>query len=129
MLMEYLGDEDGPAPTLSEVRVPREQARDLFERLMWNVELMLMNDRIHGDLSAYNVLYWDEKATIIDFPQVIDAYGNPNAFRFLLRDVERLCQYFARLGVQADPQRIARGMWSRAMPDETYQIRGAHTKW
>jgi RIO kinase 1 len=129
MLMEYFGDEYAPAPTLIETQLPREDALHIFDGLMRNVELMLTHDRIHGDLSAYNVLYWDGKATIIDFPQVIDAYGNPNAFRFLLRDVERLCQYFARYGVRSDAHRIASGMWARAMPDETYQVRGARTKW
>jgi RIO kinase 1 len=129
ILMEYVGDVGAPAPALNDVHVDRELARHLFERLLQNIELMLSNDRIHGDLSAYNILFWDERAVIIDFPQVIDAYGNPNAFRFLLRDVERTCQYFHRHGLHSDPLRIARVMWDRAMPDETYQVRGAHTKW
>lgn len=125
ILMEYFGEEETPAPTLSQVSLPREEALPLFEYLMRNVELMLKHDRIHGDLSAYNVLYWEGKVTIIDFPQVIDAYNNQGAFRFLRRDVERLCQYFARQGVKSDPERIVAGMWSRAMPDETYQVRGS----
>lgn len=125
LLMGYVGDEHEPAPVLSEVRIPREQAWPLFRRILHNVELMLRHDRIHGDLSAYNVLYWEGKITLIDFPQVIDAYGNPDAFRFLQRDVERICQYFTRYGVEADPIRIVRDLWRRAMPDETYQIRGS----
>jgi RIO kinase 1 len=129
IIMQYFGDEHTPAPTLIEATIPREDARGLFARLMRNVELMLSHDRIHGDLSAYNVLYWDGAATVIDFPQVIDAYGNPDAFRFLLRDVERLCRYFARYGVQTDPERIARGMWARVMPAQTYQIRGTRGGW
>jgi RIO kinase 1 len=129
ILMEYVGDAHSPAPTLIETRLDRDEAHELFERLMRNVELLLRNDRIHGDLSAYNVLYWEGAVTLIDFPQVIDAYGNPNAFRFLLRDVERLCAYFTKYGVRSDPHRIAQGMWSRSMPDETYVVRGANTKW
>lgn len=125
MLMSYLGDEHEPAPTLSEVRIPLEEAHALFHRLMRNVELMLEHDRIHGDLSAYNVLYWDGDVTIIDFPQVIDAYRNSDAFRFLQRDVERLCDYFARYGIRSDARRIAGEMWRRAMPDETRQVRGS----
>jgi RIO kinase 1 len=125
ILMEYFGEEATAAPTLSQVSLSREEAPALFEFLMRNVELMLQHDRIHGDLSAYNVLYWEGKVTIIDFPQVIDAYQNQNAYRFLRRDVERLCQYFTRHGVRSDPERIASGMWRRAMPDETYQVRGS----
>jgi RIO kinase 1 len=125
ILMEYRGEEEVAAPTLSQVAIPREEARELFERLMRNVELMLKHDRIHGDLSAYNVLYWDGKVTIIDFPQVLDAYSNPNGYKFLKRDVERLCQYFSRQGVQSDPEQITSGMWRRSMVDETYEVRGS----
>jgi len=125
MLMEYLGDEEMPAPTLNHVTLSREEARPLFERLMRNVELMLSHDRVHGDLSAYNVLYWEGEITIIDFPQVIDAYRNPDAFTLFARDVERLCQYFARYGVATDPSALATQIWTRTMPDETFQVRGA----
>jgi RIO kinase 1 len=125
MLMAYLGDEHVPAPTLSEIHVERDEARPLCERVLQNIELMLKHDRIHGDLSAYNILYWEGDITLIDFPQVIDAYGNPDAFRFLQRDVERVCAYFARHGVRSDPERIAEGMWQRVMPDETFQVRGS----
>ena len=32
LLMEFIGDEHGPAPTLNDVDVPEEQAQQLFER-------------------------------------------------------------------------------------------------
>lgn len=129
LLMSYLGDEHHPAPTLSEVRVPRDSAPTLLQRILTTVETMLQHDRIHGDLSAYNVLYWEGQVTVIDFPQVIDAYGNPNAFRFLTRDVERVCSYFARLGVRCDSAAIAADMWRRHMPDETFHMRGSRAGW
>ncbi|MEP7198495.1 MAG: RIO1 family regulatory kinase/ATPase, partial [Chloroflexota bacterium] len=53
ILMEYIGDEDEAAPSLQEVSLDRAEARALFERLMRNVGLMLSQDRIHADLSAY----------------------------------------------------------------------------
>jgi RIO kinase 1 len=124
MLMEYIGDEEMPAPHLQRVRLAHDEVEPLFRRLLRNVELMLAHDRIHGDLSAYNVLYWEGDVTIIDFPQVIDAYGNPEAFDLFSRDVERICQYFARYGLRDDPAALACEMWFRAMPDETYQVRG-----
>jgi RIO kinase 1 len=124
MLMEYVGDEAMPAPHLQRVRLAADEVEPLFRRLLHNVELMLAHDRIHGDLSAYNVLYWEGDVTIIDFPQVIDAYGNPEAFELFSRDLERICQYFARYGLREDPASLAHEMWSRAMPDETYQVRG-----
>ncbi len=118
ILMEYLGTADAAAPALNEVTLPRGRARGLFDRLIWNVELMLANRRIHGDLSAYNVLYWDGEFKIIDFPQAIDPWVNPDARAILGRDVQRLCQYFLRYNVRANPQAIAADLWSRYGPPE-----------
>lgn len=56
VLMEYIGAIDEPAPRLSEVELPQEEAQPLFDCIMGNIEL-LIHGRIHGDLSAYNVLY------------------------------------------------------------------------
>jgi RIO kinase 1 len=85
----------------------------MFDRLLWHVELMLSHNRVHGDLSAYNVLYWQERAIVIDFPQAVVATSNPHALRLLQRDIERLCQYFSRYGVEADSRALARDLWSR----------------
>jgi RIO kinase 1 len=113
ILMEYFGDEDAPAPLLQQARPSRDEARALFDRLMWNVEVMLSHDRVHGDLSAFNILYWDGRAVIIDFPQAVDPQINPSAHVLLERDITNLCTHFRRLGVHADPDRIAGDMWMR----------------
>ncbi len=118
ILMEYVGDGDGAAPTLHEVSLEPDEARRFFDRLMKNVALFLGCDHIHGDLSAYNVLYWEGDFKVIDFPQTVDPVNNPNAFTLLVRDVERLCQYFAKYGVEASPVRLAEDMWRRYMRNE-----------
>lgn len=111
ILMEYMGDETIPAPALINVRLNPQEAQPLFDRLMYNVGLMLANDRVHGDLSAYNVLYWQGQAKIIDLPQAVDPNINSEAFTLLSRDIERLCQYFERYGVESNPGLIARELW------------------
>jgi len=116
ILMEYLGDEQRGAPALHHVTFDPAEARLLFDRLLRNVELMLACGRVHGDLSAYNVLYWVGQATIIDFPQAFDPVRNPDAFPLLARDIERLCQYFARYGLQTDALQLAREIWTRHLP-------------
>lgn len=118
ILMEYLGDVNRPAPTLNSVQLEPSQAQGMFDRLVWHVELMLSCDRVHGDLSAYNVLLWEDRAVVIDFPQAVVALKNPHAFRLLQRDLERLCQYFARYGVEADGKALATDMWKRFVTAE-----------
>ncbi|MGZ3714856.1 MAG: RIO1 family regulatory kinase/ATPase domain-containing protein [Ktedonobacterales bacterium] len=117
VLMEYVGDEASgeAAPLLREVTLAREEAQPLFERVMRNIELWLACDRIHGDLSAYNMLYHQGVITIIDFAQAVDPRYNADIFPLLARDVERVCRYFARFGVEADAFALADDLWSRYM--------------
>lgn len=118
ILMAYLGDERLPAPMLHEVTLAPEEARPLFERIIHNVKLMLALNQIHGDLSAYNVLYWEGRITLIDFPQMVDARNNPNAFDLLTRDIQRVCDYFTQYGIAADATNLALDMWERYMRAE-----------
>lgn len=117
ILMEYFGDIDHPAPSLVETTLTAEQARRSFHILIDSVEQMLALSRVHGDLSAYNVLFWDNQPTIIDFPQAVDPAQNPDAWPIFARDVERLCQHFVRYGVRTQPRKLAREIWDRHSSD------------
>jgi RIO kinase 1 len=113
ILMGYVGHEDAAAPTLSQVALAREEAPAVFEAVLRNVETLLACGWVHGDLSAYNVLYWEGRITLIDFPQAVDPFRNRNAFDLFRRDLERLCGYFARHGFRADPMRLATDLWGK----------------
>lgn len=111
ILMEFIGDEYGAAPALNEINLEPDEAGPLFQRVMENVQLMLDHHYIHGDLSAYNILYWAGEITLIDFPQMVQARQNPHAYELLLRDVTRICDYFNRFGLAADAQSITDDLW------------------
>ncbi len=124
LLMSYCGDEWQAAPALSSVRLSTPAARRLFDEAMRNIELMLSQGWIHGDLSAYNILYWEDRITIIDFPQVSSVTTNSNARAFFERDVTRVCDYFVAQGVRVVPHQIAAELWDRYIaidPDEAFQ--------
>ncbi len=125
LLMEYFGEVTAAAPTLHLVAVERTEAQTLFERLLRNVEIMLAHGVVHGDLSAYNVLYWEGEIKIIDFPQMVDPRTNPDARALFSRDVERLCQYFARCGVRTDSAALARDFWRRHILSTSIPIKEA----
>lgn len=118
MLMEYIGDEDEVAPQLNQLRLDGEEAKRLFDRTLQNIELFLATNRVHGDLSAHNILYWLGSVVVIDFPQAVDPRFNPHARDFLRRDVENVCRYFNQFGVNADPSRTADDLWWRFMRAE-----------
>jgi RIO kinase 1 len=92
---------------------------------MRNIELFLACDCVHGDLSEYNILYWqgagarapdgsESAAVIIDFAQAVDPrYNQEDVFDLLARDIARVCRYFARYGVEADAEALAIDLWTR----------------
>ena len=113
ILMGYYGDERRAAPTLNEVRLTRSEAAPLFQEVLRNIELLLQHNLIHGDLSAYNILYWQGRVVIIDFPQITDLRSNSKADTILQRDIIRVCEYFARQGVPSEPAAIMSDLWGR----------------
>lgn len=112
ILMDYIGDLGNAAPTLNSVGLDLDEAHPLFKRVIRNIDLMLSNQRIHGDLSAYNILYWEGEITLIDFPQVVPPEANPAAWTIFLRDVTRICQYFKSQGIRSNPRKLASELWT-----------------
>jgi len=112
ILMDYIGDLEVAAPTLNTVTLDPDEVTPLFERVIRNVDLLLSNQRIHGDLSAYNILYWEGDITLIDFPQVVPPEGNPAAWTIFLRDITRVCQYFTSQGLKCDARKLAADLWT-----------------
>ena len=90
-----------------------DEAGPLFQEVLRNIELTLQYDLIHGDLSAYNILYWEGKITLIDFPQVVNGRTNRKAHFILKRDIQRICEYFIRQGVRCRPSAMMNELWTR----------------
>jgi RIO kinase 1 len=114
ILMDYIGSEETAAPTLNTVNLSAHEAVPIFKRLVQNIEIMLKLGVVHGDLSAYNVLYWEGQITLIDFPQVVFPQKHPAAFQIFQRDITRLCAYFESQGLHNDPASLAAGLWKSA---------------
>ncbi len=114
ILMGYQGDANLAAPTLIEIGLDFDEAHELFDEVVRNIEIMLSLGLVHGDLSAYNILYWEGEITLIDFPQVVSVEGNRQAYAIFRRDVTRVCEYFARQGVEHDAEALAWLLWSSA---------------
>lgn len=129
ILMTYYGDGHMAAPTLSEVNLEPDEAESLFYEVLRNVDLLLQMGLIHGDLSAYNILYHDGEIVMIDFPQVASAVNNSQAHMILSRDIERICQYFDSQGIDCDPAAITDRLWKRYVAKDTQLIEADMSRW
>ena len=112
IVMDFVGDTVNAAPVLSSVNLDVAEARILFERVIHNIDVMLSSECVHGDLSAYNILYWDGDIKLIDFPQIVLPKSNPAAWNIFQRDVIRICDYFSAQGVRCDARKIAADLWT-----------------
>lgn len=113
ILMEYIGWDDVAAPTLNTVKLSVKESHQVFDKVIHNVEIMLDNQRVHADLSAYNILYFEQEIYLIDFPQSIEPESNRNAYTIFRRDILRLCEYFQDRGLRCRPGNLAESLWRK----------------
>lgn len=107
LIMEFIGDENGnPAPRISDLKMEKDEAEEAFRQSVQNLRLIVRSGRVHGDYSTFNILWHNEEAVVIDFPQVIEFKNNPNANAFLERDVRSLCKSFIKQGVSANGAKV-----------------------
>lgn len=101
--MQFIGDHRRAAPRIIDVRgIDQELAAEMCEQILVQVRRMAANYIVHGDLSPYNVLWWEEHAWIIDFPQAADIVRNPHGVDLLRRDIANVCKHFTKFGVERD---------------------------
>jgi RIO kinase 1 len=97
LFMELVVDEQGaPASRLADFSFAPDVAAGLHQEIFLQVKTLLGIGRIHGDLSAYNVLMAGKGLTVIDMPQVVDVAGNNNARNILRRDLRNVTEHLAR---------------------------------
>jgi RIO kinase 1 len=98
LLMQFVGDDERAAPRLAEARLARADVRRARDQLIENVRWLVGAGFVHADLSAFNLLWWDDALWLIDFPQAVDVTINPHAFDYLYRDLGNVGDWFARHG-------------------------------
>jgi len=103
LVMEFIGDKEGmAAPRLVDAAV--DDPASLYEELVLQVGRMARDAKlVHGDLSPYNVLYFEGKPVLIDVAQAISA-DHPEAPHLMARDIGNFARFLGRLGYEVDPE-------------------------
>ncbi len=113
VLMEFIGDEAGAAPMLTHVRLTVAEAERAYERLLDDLAIMLDCGLVHGDLSAFNILFHQGRPRIIDLPQAVEVDEAVDGWTLFHRDLVNLSGYFERQGLDLDPTADAIDLWGR----------------
>lgn len=92
ILMEFIGKHD-PAPMLK-AQIPK-NPKKFFEKIILNMKKLYKAGLIHGDLSEYNILNYEEEPVFIDFSQCTTTESGM-AKELLDRDVRNICNFFRK---------------------------------
>lgn len=119
ILMEFIAEGDGAAPRLHQTRPPAGELESLLAQLLDALLTMAGLGIVHGDLSPFNALVTgvgtgDPRLVIIDVPQLVDLYANPNADAFLQRDCANMAAWFTAKGLPVDADELFSEVISQA---------------
>lgn len=104
LVMEYIGDAERPAPLMKDVKL--ENPQKIFDTLIGFISKMYKKaELVHGDISAFNVLMYENKPYLIDLGQGV-LIEHPNSLEFLRRDIHNTVSYFKKFNIQADEKKI-----------------------
>ena len=117
LMLEFIGEPDGTAaPRLAQYRPDRDELADLYAQCVDAMVLLARAGLAHGDLSAYNLLVHHGDLVMIDVPQIVDVFANPQGPDFLQRDCTNVCSWFARRGLAAaDPEHLFGDLMAEAV--------------
>lgn len=119
LTMRFIGDLDTPAHQLREVELedPESTLNEILDQY-----LIMYRDAhyAHGDLSAYNILWWNNQPWIIDVPQteIVNKHCNMNQIELILeRDIRNVLDYFESYGIERDVDQILDAFLDAYIPD------------
>ncbi|MXX20322.1 MAG: serine protein kinase RIO [Cenarchaeum sp. SB0665_bin_23] len=95
LVMEFIGDNGRPAPTLLSCAVDDNDYAETIEMIR---QLYVSGGLIHGDLSEYNIFKTKEGLVLFDLGSAVDR-RHPSAVSFLHRDINNINRFFVKRGV------------------------------
>jgi RIO kinase 1 len=106
VVMQFIGDRERAAPRLVQAGLDAAEATEAWRQLAETLRALTRAGVVHADLSVYNVLWWQGRLVVIDFPQAVDVITNPQAPELLHRDLTNVAAWFRRRGVPVDPEAV-----------------------
>lgn len=108
LLMEFIGNAATltGAPKLAQAKLRGDALASAWDQLVHGMRALTRAGVVHADLSAYNVLWWEGRAVLIDLPQAVEFTTNPDAFELLRRDVENVAEWFGHRGLTVDVEAV-----------------------
>lgn len=111
LVLEFVGRGDEIAPKLKD-NIP-ENKKQFFDKIIENMGKLYEHGLVHADLSAFNILNFEESPVFIDMSQAT-TLNDPRAEEFLERDVRNICNFFSKHGLKVKEEIIIKKIKTHA---------------
>jgi len=98
LVMELIG-KDQPALKLKD-NIP-ENLKKFYEKIKTYIKRFYKAGFVHGDLSEFNILNYDNNPVFIDLSHATQI-KNPGADKLIERDVKNICRFFIKHGLKLE---------------------------
>ncbi|MEK6949178.1 MAG: serine protein kinase RIO [Nanoarchaeota archaeon] len=103
LVLEFIGKNAYIAPMLKD-KIPKNK-KEFFDKIVENMRKLYKAGLVHADLSAFNILNFEENPVFIDMSQATTK-EHPRAEEFLARDTRNICAFFNKIGFKVDEKSI-----------------------
>ncbi|XP_023155981.1 serine/threonine-protein kinase rio1-like isoform X4 [Zea mays] len=99
LVMEFIGKGGWAAPRLKDAALSDDKLHESYFEIITTMQTLYQTCKlVHGDLSEYNILYFEGHLYIIDVSQSVDL-DHPSALDFLKEDCLHVSDFFKKRGV------------------------------
>ncbi|GAB4860443.1 hypothetical protein Ancab_035603 [Ancistrocladus abbreviatus] len=99
LVMEFIGKAGWAAPRLKDAALSLDKLQEGYVEMIVAMRTLYQKCKlVHGDLSEYNILYYEGHLYIIDVSQAVDL-DHPHALDFLREDCVHVSEFFKKHGV------------------------------
>ncbi|KAJ9163893.1 hypothetical protein P3X46_023515 [Hevea brasiliensis] len=99
LVMEFIGKAGWAAPRLKDAALSLDKLREAYVEMIIAMRTLYQKCKlVHGDLSEYNILYFEGHLYVIDVSQAVDL-DHPHALDFLREDCVHVSDFFKKHGV------------------------------
>ncbi|PKA47291.1 RIO kinase 1 [Apostasia shenzhenica] len=99
LVMEFIGKAGWAAPRLKDATLSEDKLHESYVEIITTMRTLYQKCKlVHGDLSEYNILYFEGHLYVIDVSQSVDL-DHPSALDFLEEDCVHVSDFFKKHGV------------------------------
>ena len=103
LVLEFVGKGDEIAPMLKD-KIPKNK-KLFFNKIEDYIKKLYKSGLVHADLSAFNILNFNETPVFIDMSQST-TLKHPRAEEYLERDVRNICIFFRKHGLKVEEESV-----------------------